>query len=158
MAYLLTWNCYGAWLPGDSRGAVDRLNNRYDTPRMPVDSNREDIARSAMKFAPYRLSPAGCAVVSQTVIDHSTLRGWKLHVVHPRLEHVHVVVSAFDYQPEIVLAQFKAWCTCRLRTARELDGDAPAWAEHGSTVYIWTREELARAVDYVANRQGERLG
>lgn len=52
------------------------------------------------------------------------------------------------------MEQFKAWATRRLREAGLLGKEAPAWAEHGSTRYVWTDEDLFEAVDYVMNRQG----
>ena len=32
LAYLLTFTCYGTRLHGDTRGTVDRNNNRYGMP------------------------------------------------------------------------------------------------------------------------------
>lgn len=158
LAYFLTWDCYGTWLHGDRRGSVDRNHNKFDTPRLPPDTVRESFARRTMRHPEYRLTPAGCRVVRETLKDHVAIRRWKLHTMNPRTTHVHVVVSANGYAPEIVLDQFKGWCKRRLRAAGLLGAEAEAWAAHGSTVYLWDEVELANAIDYVANRQGEPIG
>ena len=48
-----------------------------------------------------------------------------------------------------------AYATRHLREAGLLRQDAKAWARHGSTPYLWTEEEVQRAIDYVINGQGD---
>jgi len=50
---------------------------------------------------------------------------------------------------------FKSYATRKLREANLLDPRIKPWARHGSNPYLWTEEEVARAIDYVINGQGD---
>jgi REP element-mobilizing transposase RayT len=81
-------------------------------------------------------------------------RGWWLFAAHVRVNHVHVVVQAGD-PPEKVMNDFKVYASRRLNLI-ELDASPrKRWARHGSTRYIWTQEQLDRAIHYVLHEQGE---
>ena len=77
-----------------------------------------------------------------------------LHAVNVRTNHVHSVVSA-PCKPEHVMDSFKAYATRHLRESGLFSRDIKPCARHGSTPYLWTEEEVERAIDYVINGQGE---
>ena len=52
--------------------------------------------------------------VQRQIAETCGIRGWKLHAVNCRSNHVHVVVTA-NQNPKIVRNQLKAWCTRRLK-------------------------------------------
>jgi REP element-mobilizing transposase RayT len=87
-------------------------------------------------------------VVLQTMIDVSDHRGWTLVAAHVRTEHVHGVVAA-EEPPERVMNAFKSYST------RALHGEQRLWARHGSTRYLWTPDEVTKAVHYVVSKQGD---
>src|SRR5262249_46648615 len=110
LAYLLSWTTYGTWLPGDERGWVEG-----GVPGIQPDNPaRRDTARGRMKEAPVTLTAAQREGVEATVRDHCTFRGWPLHAVNARSNHVHVVLTAPEVAPEEVMALLKAWCSRRL--------------------------------------------
>ena len=49
-------------------------------------------------------------LVEKTIREHCQIRGWTLHAVNCRTNHLHVVVTA-DRHPDEIREQFKAWCT-----------------------------------------------
>jgi len=153
LAYLLTWTCYGTWLHGDPRGSVDAEHNAPGAPLAPPNPHRQAVRKTQMRCSAYRLSEAARRIVSNTIVDHSELRGWTLHAVSVRSNHVHVVVSC-DVPPTSAMSQLKAWATRRLREKGHSGVDGLAWAEGGSRRYLWTRESLYRAVEYVGEYQG----
>jgi len=53
------------------------------------------------------------------------------------------------------MESFKAYATRKLRDEDLLSRDVKPWARHGSTPYLWTEEEVSRAIDYVLNGQGD---
>ena len=67
---------------------------------------------------------------------------------------MHSVVGA-GYKPEAVMNGFKSYATRRLREAKLISDEVKPWARHGSTPYLWTDDELQRAIDYVMNGQGD---
>jgi len=73
--------------------------------------------------------------------------------VHVRPTHVHVVVRA-ERTPERVMNAFKAYASHEMN-ARGLDNpERKRWTRHGSTRYLWKRENVEAAVDYVVQNQG----
>jgi len=99
-------------------------------------------------------------LVEKTIVDHCRMRGWELHAVNCRTNHVHVVVSA-DRHPDDVRRQFKAWCTRRLKElererscGRELTVRENWWAQRGSRRCINDEESLEAAILYVRDGQG----
>ena len=90
-------------------------------------------------------------IVEQTIRDHCRFRGWTLHAVNVRSNHVHVVVSA-EIHPDKVMQQFKAWCSRRLNEATEIPPEK-WWAIHGSTKWINEPPYLEEAIRYVIEGQ-----
>ena len=79
-------------------------------------------------------------------------RRWEVWALNPRTNHVHVVVSA-SATPEAVMNRLKASATSYLRAIGLAADGAKLWSRHGSTVYLWTAEDLASAVEYTLNGQ-----
>ena len=50
---------------------------------------------------------------------------------------------------------FKVYATRKLREENLLSREVKPWSRHGSTPYLWTEEQLQRAIDYVINGQGD---
>ena len=155
-AFFLTWVCYGAWLHGDERGSIDSQHNLVGQPRAILDPVRETVRSKQMKHPPLLLGAKERGVVHRTIEEVAEHRGWLLHAHNVRTNHVHVVVRG-EAAPEKILADLKAWSTRRLRKAELLAADRPAWAEGGSTLWLWTDEQVAAKVDYVLNDQGAPL-
>lgn len=150
LAFLLTWTTYGTWLPGDQRGWV--LQGHGIQLSDPVRK----------KFAQQRMTEPACTldkqerdVVEQTIAEHCQIRGWKVHAVNCRSNHVHVVVSA-DRHPKEVRDQFKAWCTRKLKAlqrSRSTNRREKCWAERGSQRYLGDEKGLEAAIYYVLEGQ-----
>ena len=153
LACFLTWTCYGTWLHGDNRGSVDLLHNTPGTPLLDADPDRTQGVRRTLRDPAYFLSDAARAVVRKVIEDHCQFRGWTLLAANARTNHVHVVVQAPSISPEIVLNQFKAWATRRLREAGLVDECVTIWTRHGSTRYLDTMSSVEAAVRYVDEEQ-----
>jgi REP element-mobilizing transposase RayT len=155
LAYLITFRSYGTWLHGDERGSIDRRNyNRYGTPAMPANSRILVEEQGNLKTGAVLLNSKQRAIVEAAIHEVCQYRNWVLHAVNARMNHVHSVVSA-RCPPENVMNNFKSYATRRLREAGALAQHVRPWARHGSTPYLWTEEQVARAVDYVVNGQGD---
>ena len=72
--------------------------------------------------------------------------------MNARSNHVHIV-AAGTAPPERMLTTIKAWLTRRLRAEGMVDADRRLWSRHGSTVYLWTDDEVASACAYVIDGQ-----
>ena len=155
LAYLITFRCYGTWLHGDGRGSIDRRNyNRYGTPDMPANPKLLKDENADLKHRPLLLSNAQRQVVELAIREVCDYRDYVLCAANVRTNHVHSVVSA-PCGAEHVMDSFKSYATRKLREAGLLDRNIKPWARHGSTPYLWTEDEVRRAIDYVLNGQGE---
>jgi REP element-mobilizing transposase RayT len=148
LAYLITWTTYGTWLPGDDRGWVKA--NEFLI--QPPDPDREADSRQRMGAAPVTLDPPQRERVMATIRKHCEVRGWRLHAVNARSNHVHLVVTA-DVRPEEVMNQLKAWCSRRLNETTQAAPGGRWWTKHGSTKWINDEPYFANAVRYVLDRQ-----
>ena len=147
IAYFITWTSYGTWLPGDQRG----WHRWGESELQPPNKLFRQMAAAAMKEAEFTLAPGDRDLVEQTVARHCQIRGWTLHTVRARSNHVHVVVTAPGYHPKTVPDQFKAWCTRHLRPTHP--GRERFWTEGGSCRWINHDDDLASAITYVNDAQ-----
>ena len=156
LAYLITFRCYGTWLHGDERGSVDRFHNQYGAPYFPPNDARQQQSETRLKHAPVVLDEEQRESVSQAIRETCDLRKWLLRALNVRTNHVHAVLST-DVRPELTLNALKANATRSMKEAGCWNGDLSPWARNGSKLYLWTEEELANAIAYVVEDQGEPL-
>jgi REP element-mobilizing transposase RayT len=153
LAYHITWTTYGGWLPGDSRGWVERGTHGIQAP----DEGSQAVATRALRTEPIRLDAAQREVVRVTIVEHCAIRGWRLHAVNVRSNHVHTLVTA-DESPEVVMNQFKAWSSRRLNEQAALRGTKVApkhrwWTRHGSTKWINEEGYFQNVMRYIVDGQ-----
>ncbi len=155
-AYHLTWTTYGTWLPGDARGWVQAGVPGVQAP----DPERERQARESITEAAVLLSPEQRQIVTETLGEHARLRGWMLHAVNVRTNHVHVVVTC-ACAGQKARDEFKLWTSRRLSDQAGLTapvarkaGRRHWWTEGGDVRTIDDEQYLANAVEYVTDRQG----
>jgi REP element-mobilizing transposase RayT len=154
--YLITWVCYGTWLPGQS-GAIPWTHNGFGSRLPGADAARELFSRSRMTQTPYRLDSIRVQLVLNSLCEVCCYRGWTLLAAHVRTNHIHVVVTG-NCKPERIPVAMKAYSS-RALNKHDLDGfDRRRWARHGSTLYLWTQEAVQAAIRYVVDGQGEPMG
>ena len=154
IGYLITFRCYGTWLHGDNRGAVDREHRRYKSPYAPANTNRFGHNQAQLKSEPVLLNALQRACVEQAIQETCSIRKWELHACNVRTNHVHTVVSMGSKKPEIALNAFKANATRDMRERGHWQYAHSPWVDRGSKRYLWTERSLALAIDYVLNGQG----
>ena len=152
LAYFITWATYGTWLPGDKRGWVD-YRHGWQLP----DPQLELEAAARMTEDACYLNPEQRAGMEAQIRETCLHRGWELHAVNCRSNHMHVVVTA-PQKPKVVRAQLKAWCTRKLKDlARQHHPRRPVrenwWAERGSQRYVNIHAGLEAAIIYTRDGQ-----
>ena len=147
LGYLLTWVTYGTWLPGDPRGWVE-YHRGWKFPN-PV---RELEARAAMTEDSCVLNEAQRRAVEAQISETCRQRGWHLHDVNCRSNHVHLVVTAFRTSPKKIRSDLKAWATRCLKD--QFDNTRESWwADRGSIRFLTTEASLEAAIIYVRDAQ-----
>ena len=156
LGYLLTFRAYGTWLHGDKRGSIDRHHHRYGTPALPASPRRKEIERSLLKQTPVRFNARQRDAIECGIRETCAIRKWELWTLNVRSNHLHCVVTA-NCNPKTVLVALKANATRAMREAGCWRSELSPWAQRGSKRYLWTEEELANAIAYVVEEQGEPL-
>ncbi len=152
LAYLITFRCYGTWLHGDERGSMDGTNTMSMELQICRNKKLVEDERNELKSPPVSLDERQRAVVERAIREVCDYRGYKLFAINVRTNHVHSVVYA-RCKPEPVMDAFKAYATRQLRRKGLLNRNVRPWSRHGSTPYLWTEEQLQRAIEYVVSGQ-----
>ena len=110
-----------------------------------------------MDQPPYTLDEIRRSVTLKAIHEVCGQKKWTLLAAHVRTNHVHAVVEA-EAPAEWVMSTFKR-AASRALNDLAVDGQTERrrWARHGSTRYIWTREQLSAAIRYTVSGQGEQL-
>ena len=157
LAFLITFRSYGTWLHGDERGSVNRFRNQYKSPRLPPEKKWLQTNTQRLKTNMVLLDATQRQCVEAAAQETCEIRGWHLHAINVRTNHVHIVVSAGTKKPETALNAFKANATRKMREKGCWKSPRSPWADKGSKRYLWNEQSVARAVDYVLNGQGDDL-
>ena len=163
LAYLITFRCYGTWLHGNPRGSMDREHNVYGAPMIPASERLENSERRQLKHPPVTLDARQRRVVEAAIRGVCTHRQYVVHALNVRTNHVHCVVAvarppgSAPCKPEPMLDAFKAYATRALRQAGSIGSNTKLWSRHGSTIYLWTEQDVGKAIEYVTVGQGDEL-
>ena len=147
ITYLITWTTYGTWLPGDARG----WRKADQGPRQPQPL-LEEWCRTRLAENPVLLNEAQRLRVESVCRKHAEIRGWELHAVSVRSNHVHLVVTA-DKPAKIVRDQFKANATRVLREPPDAVTNESIWTKGGDCEVVDGEESLHRVLEYVTEAQ-----
>ncbi len=146
IAYFSTWTTYGTWLPGDGRGWC----SRGGICQLP-DPEILNTAQYRMTETALVLDAIQRRIVEEAIAAHCTIRGWQLHAVNCRSNHVHVVMTAAGVPVDRPREQFKYWGTRRLKE-KTLDRKH-WWADGGWDVYLDEEDQLDSTIRYVIEGQ-----
>ncbi len=141
---------------GDESGPVDRNHNVPGHRLAEADEERASSERYLMDQVPCLLNAPNRAIVLEAMQEVCLHRQWTLLAAHGRTNHVHSVVEA-DAKPERVMIDFKSYASRRPNETSTDGGDRKRWTRHGSTRWLWSRDEIAAAIRYVVDEQGETM-
>jgi len=154
IAYFLTYTTFGTWLHGREQGSVDKDHNQVGSLRIAPNPQRQSANLERLGNAAYQLDAPRRRVVLETIEEVAAHRHWNLLAAHVRSNHVHALINA-NTSPEKILSDLKAWSSRRLSERfSELD-TTKRWTRHGSTLYLWSEDQLAEKLRYVIEDQGD---
>jgi len=154
LAYHIVLTCYGARLHGDEAGSVDRDHNLPGTEYLPSNPQQAQSELDRMAQTPYQMDGPRRKIVLEAVREVCIYRHWDLLAVHVRTTHIHAVVRAVVV-PERILGDFKSYSSRRLNESGFDQAGCKRWSHHGSTGYLWKRQQVLAAIQYVLEAQGE---
>lgn len=160
--WLITWTCYGHWLPGDVRGFVGNVRDDdggqviHNIPGTPYDQDLprlESWVRSQMKGAPITLELAEAQAMIEQFQETAQIRKWNLEAASVMDNHTHLVVGGRNSDPSSILGTFKSWATRAVKKTRELPPNGTFWTAKGSKRRLTDKKALHDAVIYVVKKQ-----
>src|SRR6185436_911811 len=155
IGFLITFRTYGTWLHGDARGSTDRCHHMYNSPHIPRNDRWRVHNQRQLVSTPLILNPTQRDTVASALREVCDHRGWTLHALNARTNHIHAVVSIGPIKPERALNAFKTYSTRRLREKGQWVKPHSPWADKGSNRYLWTERSLGLAIDYVLYGQDD---
>ena len=157
IAYFITFRTFGTWLHGDERSSIDRHGkNIYGQEKIGLDPKFSVLMESNMESDVVLLNGAQRKVVRLAIISVCEFRGYVLKALSVRTNHVHAVVCALTV-PDKILNAFKSNVTRELRQAGLVSPEQKIWSRGGSTRYLWKPHNVANAIEYTINGQGDDL-
>ena len=157
LAHLITFRCYGTWLHGDSRGAVDRFHNQFESPYLPANDGWLQHNKRTLKYQPVKLNGRQRRSVEQAVNEDCEIKGWLLRALSVRTNYVHAVASLNDTIARRALVSFKADSTRQMRQNKCWQLPNSPWVAKGSVRNLWNERRVERAIEYVLFGQGDEL-
>ncbi|MEL6107363.1 MAG: transposase [Planctomycetota bacterium] len=146
IVFFLTWVTYGTWLPGDDRAWVE-YQHGWQLPCRDLEADCE----TRMNEGAVRFTKDQRRRVEEQIAETCEHRGWQLHAVNCRSNHVHAVVSSKQTPPKKIRTDLKAYAT---RCLKSLDASRDNWwAERGSIRLILTEDDLDTVITYVNDAQ-----
>jgi hypothetical protein len=165
--WLITWTCYGTWLPGARQGFVSHVRDEHgnlvihNIPGTPYDADMptlESYARSKMTGPPVTLDRSAAEAMIGQYQETCGIRGWELQAASVIYNHTHIVVGVVgDPEPQSILETFKSWATRAVKKLRPLPPNGTFWTVKGSKRKLPHEEALKAAVIYVVRKQPEPL-
>ena len=155
LAYFITFSTYGTWLHGTDRGlgSVDRAHSRYGADFVEPDPDRQDEAREKMTQPPYTLDAPRRTVVRDAIVMLANEKNYDLFAAHVRTNHVHAVIGS-DRDVNRLMSDLKARASRDLTLAGFENVERKRWTRHGSTLHLFTVEQIEQKIIYTLDGQG----
>jgi len=155
IAYLITFRTYGTWLHGDDRTSTRRKRfprtyTKIIEPSVPLNERM----REKIDGQPVVLDHRQRRAARDAITDLCKGRGYELHALNVRTNHVHAVIGVWA-KPERVTDALKAFATRHLRQLGLIGINDKVWSRGRSCRYLWKPHHVAAAVDYVLYGQGD---
>jgi REP element-mobilizing transposase RayT len=161
--WLITWTCYGTWLPGARQGFVSHVRDEqgnlaiHNIPGTPFDADMpalEAHARPQMKGPAVSLDQAAAKAMIAQYQETCRIKGWELQAASVMFNHTHVVVGvAGDPEPQSILETLKSWATRAVRKLRTLPPNGTFWTAKGSKRKLPDDRAVRGGVVYVTRKQ-----
>jgi REP element-mobilizing transposase RayT len=148
LGYFITFTTRGTWLHGDARGSI-----RRNAGFLAADPEQVNIETENLNVPPLLLLPEDRIAVENGLRELCVKRSWVLHEINVRTNHIHIVVTANDKEPDRVMSDLKSKGTLILRKLKRIDDKQKPWTRQGSMRYIFTQADFDAVCCYVKDGQ-----
>ncbi len=151
---LVTSTTYGNWLPGDSRGFVDK-HDQFGTPFDVPQPKLKRYAESVMQRAAIWLNHNQAERILESWKTETKKKRWYLFVVAIMPNHFHLVIAALHGTDKATLLR-----TLKSRASFALNkafGKRTWWTTSGSVRFCFDEPAVRARIQYVRNQKNPLL-
>ena len=156
IAFLITFRGDSTWYHGDKKLSVDPKHNQFGEPKIQFNSNLAKKMHENSRDKAFILNYEQRRIVLNAILHICQHFDWHVFAAHVLSNHVHIIVKA-DCNPEHVMTQIKACATRSLKKHHAAEERHKNWSRHGSTKYIYKREDFNWIMRYVIDEQGSKV-
>ena len=160
-ALLLTWTCYGNWLPGDGRGYVGNTRSKrggfqpkHNVPQTRFDADDQesrDLAKGLQRYDSARLTLDDAKRAAHSFVAAAVARSWIILRGAVMANHVHLVVRNCPDDGPDVRRVFKGVGQARLN--EEAGVKRRWWTQRGGNRYLHGNDSILAAMRYVEEQE-----
>ncbi len=165
--WVITWTCYGTWLPGDARGLVGNVcesngtHESHNIPGTPFDADMPGLRAYVlhhMQGEAIELDKKDADVLIRQFQETARIRDWRLEAASVMFNHRYVVVAVpGDPDPQSILETLKSWATRSLKKLHPIPPNGTFWTAKGSKRKLPNDEAVMAGVIYVVKKQPDPL-
>ena len=141
IGYLITWNTYGSWKPGDDRGYV---NNQGQT--LEGNIGILQISTEKQKYPTVKLNQIEKQIAEQIIIKEAQKIGHKIIALAVCTNHVHLVAEPHQESIQYLVGRYKSITT---RAFWEYGRKGKIWARGFDKRFCFSIKELNARIEYV---------
>jgi len=165
IAYHVVFSAYGFWLPNDPRGSwsdfvgawelvrfgkATKVNTTRSVAADAHDRHLRREAKAALKHPPAAFTGEQALAVGRGFAEAARESRYVVHACTILPEHVHMVIGRSDRPVGRIVGHFKGRATQHLaRAGLWPDAKRPVWGKKTWKVFLYTPEDVRRAVTYV---------
>jgi hypothetical protein len=160
-ALLISWTCYGTWLPGDARGYVSNTllpgggfepkQNVPHTPCAADDKVGHAKARQIQSQPTVRLSRSFARAAAEAMVAAAAERGWFISRAAIMANHAHIVITSCPDHGPTVRRVLKGVSQAAMN--RTVGGPRRWWTAGGSDRYKHGGAAVEATIGNVADQK-----
>lgn len=153
----ITFGAYGKRMHGDEKPTVDRTNNRFGTPYLAPDHEREHGERMTMSAPAVLFTMEQRLFIEARVPEICVRGGWRYVLCAAEVDHLHTLLGIdCAIRGKQARKWLKRWTTEALDTrwSAEKRTDGMSWfCERGSTLAVHDNEYFKNAYRYILKQR-----
>ncbi len=163
IGYHLIWTAYGWWLPNDPRRSssheircaeIAGLGELH-TGRRKIQPAAGDIrkfyeaARQVLKHELRKFAPDEIALLGKEFAEVIRQKTYTCYACAIMPDHVHLLIRKHRDKAELMIANFQDASRKAIIDGGHRPADHPVWGGPGWKVYLETRADIYRVVEYI---------
>jgi REP element-mobilizing transposase RayT len=156
---------YGVWMPIDPRGSgsnyiakwelfrygrATKITSQQSVAAAPHNREARLAAKQPLRYPPVEINGSQAVAVAAGFRIACDDAGYKVHACAILPDHVHMVIGMHRRKIRLIVGHMRSRATRELKDRNEWFADERrVWGDHGWNVFLYTEQEVLRAIRYV---------